>query len=157
MLTMTRKSGVPHDAWVLIADGEKALYLVNKGDDMDMHLVVRDKEEQDNPQAQDWAANRPGRFNDGPSVQRSAVADTDWHQLEKERFAKDIADQLYRDVHKGKFEHLIIIASRPALSELRKELHQEVTDKLILDVPKVLTNHPIDEIETLLSREMETS
>ncbi|WP_299788641.1 host attachment family protein [uncultured Marivita sp.] len=154
---MTRKSGVPQDAWVVIADGEKVLYLVNKGDEMDMNLVVRDKEEQDNPQAQDWAANRPGRFNDGPSVQRSAVDDTDWHQLEKERFAKDVADQLYKDVHKGRFKDLIIIASRPALSELRKEMHPEVEKTLILDVAKVLTNHPIDEIEELLSREMENS
>ncbi len=97
---MSRKSGVPQNAWVVIVDGEKALYLVNKGDDMDMNLVVRDKEEQDNPKAQDWAANRPGRFNDGPSVQRSSVDDTDWHQLEKERFAKDVADQLYQDAHK---------------------------------------------------------
>ncbi|MBO6885556.1 MAG: host attachment protein [Marivita sp.] len=154
---MTRKSGVPHDAWVLIADGEKALYLVNKGDEMDMNLVVRDKDEQDNPKAQDWAANRPGRFNDGPSVHRSAVADTDWHQLEKERFAKDIAEQLYKDVQKGRFKDLIIVASRPALAELRKELHQEVADCIRLDVAKVLTNHPIDEIETLVSREMENT
>ena len=154
---MDRKSGLPHNTWVLIADGEKALYLVNKGDDMDMHLVVRDKEEQDNPQAQEWAANRPGRFNDGPNVQRSKVEDTDWHQLEKERFAHDVADQLYKDAHKGKFDRLVIIASRPVLSELRQEMHKEVADKVILDVPKVLTNHPLDEIEDLLSRELEES
>lgn len=154
---MTRKSGVPHNAWVIIVDGEKALYLVNKGDDMDMNLVVRDKEEQENPKAQDWAANRPGRFNDGPSPERSAVDDTDWHQLEKERFAKDVAEQLYKDVHKGRFSDLIIIGSRPALSEIRKEMHPEVAKTLRLDVAKVLTNHPIDEIETLVSREMENS
>jgi protein required for attachment to host cells len=152
---MARKSGVPQNAWVVVADGEKVLYLVNKGDEMDMNLVVRDKTEQENPAAQDWAANKPGRFNDGPSVQRSAVDDTDWHQLEKERFAKDVANQLYEDVHKGRFSDLIIIASRVALSELRKELHPEVEKCVRLDVAKVLTNHPIDEIETLLSRELQ--
>lgn len=152
-----RKSGVPQNAWVVICDGEKALYLVNEGDEIDMNLVVRDKDEQENPKAQDWAANQPGRFNDGPSVQRSAVDDTDWHQLEKERFAKDVADQLYKDVHKGLFKDLILIASRPALAELRKELHPEVLATLRLDVAKVLTNHPIDEIETLVSKELENS
>ncbi|WP_292292200.1 host attachment family protein [Marivita sp.] len=154
---MDHKPGLPQDTWVVIVDGEKALYLVNKGDDMDMNLVVRDKDEQDNPKAQDWAANRPGRFNDGPSVQRSKVEDTDWHQLEKERFAKDVAEQLYKDAHQGKFDRLVIVASRPVLSELRNEMHKEVADKVILDVAKVLTNHPIDEIETLLSRELEES
>ncbi len=149
-----RLEGLPQNAWVLIADGEKALFLVNIGDDKDMHLVVRDKEEQDNPKAQDWAANRPGRFNDGPSVQRSAVDDTDWHQLEKARFAGDLADMLYKDAHKGKFDTLVIAASRPVLSELRNEMHQEVARRVKLDMPKVLTNHPIDEIEQLIAREL---
>jgi len=145
------KSGLPQGAWVLVADGEKALFLVNKGDDEDMHLIVRDKEEKDNPQAQDWAANRPGRFNDGPSVQRSAVDDTDWHVLEKERFAAELADELYKAAHKGKFERLVIVASRLVLGELRDTLHQEVTEKIILEVPKVLTNHTVDNVEDILS------
>ncbi|MGP6087396.1 baeRF12 domain-containing protein [Antarctobacter jejuensis] len=149
-----RLEGLPQNAWVLIADGEKALFLVNVGDDQDMQLVVRDKEEQENPKAQDWAANRPGRLKDGPGVQRSAVDDTDWHQLEKERFANDLADMLYKDAHAGKFDRLVIAASRPILSELRKEMHQEVTKRIMLDMPKVLTNHPIDEIEELIAREL---
>ena len=146
--------GIPHGAWVLVADGEKALFLVNKGDDRDLHLDLHRKETQDNPKAQDWAANRPGRFNDGPSVHRSAVDDTDWHQLEKERFAKDMADRLYKAAHRGDFDALVIVASRVVLSELRKELHVSVTDKLLFDVPKVLTNHLIDEIEAALRAEM---
>ena len=149
-----RKSGLPHKAWVVVAYGEKALFLVNKGDDQDMHLVVADKSAQENPKAQDWAANKPGRFNDGPSVHRSMVDDTDWHELEKERFAADLADRLYKAAHVGKFDHLAIMASRVALSTLREEIHQEVEKRLILDIPKVLTNHPLDEIEALLSKEL---
>ena len=150
----TRNSGLPQGAWVLIADGEKALFLVNEGDDQDMNLVLRDKEQQENPKAQDWAANKPGRFNDGPSVHRSAVDDTDWHALEKERFAKDLAEMLYKDAHAGRFEHLVIVASRPALSALRSEMHDEVQSRVMLDVAKVLTNHPIDAIEEAISREL---
>ena len=146
-----RNGGLPHHAWVIVADGEKALFLVNKGDDQDMHLAVRDKDEQENPQAQDWAANRPGRFNDGPSVHRSAVDDTDWHELEKERFASDLADKLYHAAHEGSFDHLVIVASRIVLSSLRKEMHKSVEDRLMHAFPKVLTNHPIDEIEKILS------
>lgn len=142
-----RSAGLPPNAWVLVADGEKALFLVNKGDKQDMNLTVRQKEEQENPKAQDWAANRPGRFNDGPSVHRSAVDDTDWHVLEKERFASDLAETLYKDAHAGKFDDLVIIASRPVLSTLRDAMHQTVRDKIILEMPKVLTNHPLDEVE----------
>ena len=151
----SRGSGLPSGTWVLVADGEKALFLVNDGDDMDMNLRVRRKEEQDNPPARDWAENKPGRFNDGPGVQRSAVDDTDWHELEKERFASDLADMLYKSDHEGAFEKLVVIASRAVLSQLRNELHSEVADRIILDVPKVLTNHPVDEIETHVSRGLE--
>ncbi|MEO1362328.1 MAG: host attachment family protein [Pseudomonadota bacterium] len=149
-----RKSGLPQGTWVIVADGEKALFLKNQGDDMDMDLTVIRKDEQDNPPARDWAENRPGRFNDGPGVQRSAVDDTDWHELEKERFASDLADRLYKYAHKGAFDRIVLTASRVVLSQLREELHQEVQDRVILDIPKVLTNHPIDEIEKLLTRDL---
>ncbi|WP_424968894.1 host attachment protein [Dinoroseobacter sp. S375] len=152
-----RHSGLPAKAWVLIADGEKALFLINRGDDQDMNLDVLRKEEQDNPKAQDWAANKPGRFNDGPGVQRSAVDDTDWHELEKERFAKDLSDRLYSYAQRGAFDHLVIIASRVVLSTLRSALHKEVTDRLMLDVPKVLTNHPLEDIEAAISSELENA
>lgn len=149
-----RRSGLPQGAWVVVADGEKALFLVNDGDETDMNLRVLRKDEQENPPARDWAANRPGRFNDGPQVQRSAVDDTDWHQLEKERFASDLADRLYTAAHKGAFDALAIVASRVVLSRLRAEMHAEVSDRVILEVPKVLTNHPMDEIETHLARDL---
>lgn len=151
------KTTIPTDTWVLVADGEKALFLVNRGDAQDLNLSVLSKEEQDNPKAQEWAANRPGRFNDGPSVHRSAVEDTDWHQLEKERFASALADDLYKHAHKGHFDKLVIIASRVVLSQLRSEMHSEVSQKVILEVPKVLTNHPLDEIENILSKEAENA
>lgn len=149
-----RSAGLPRGAWVVVADGEKALVLVNEGDEQDMNLVLRRKQEQDNPQAQAWSTDRPGRFNDGPGVQRSAVADTDWHELEKERFAAHLADSLYKDAHAGRFETLVILASRVVLSRLRKDLHPEVRDRILLELPKVLTNHPLDDVEDLLSREL---
>jgi len=139
---------LPQGAWVVIADGEKALILVNEGDAQNINLVLRRKEAQDNPQAQDWATDRPGRMNDGMGgPHRSALEPTDWHQMEKERFASDLADILYKAAHNGSYSGLVIIASRVVLGVLRKELHSEVQDKIILDLPKVLTNHPLDAIE----------
>lgn len=146
-----RKRGLPQKAWVLVADGEKALFLENIGDAQDMHLSILRKKEQDNPKAQDWATGQPGRFNDGPSVHRSAVDDTDWHVLEKERFASDLADMLYGYAHAGRFTDLVIVASAEVLSTLRDEMHKEVADRVVMELPKVLTNHPVDEIERHLS------
>ncbi|MEM9755269.1 MAG: host attachment family protein [Pseudomonadota bacterium] len=149
------KTGLPQGAWVVIADGEKALFLVNEGDDQDMNLVLRRKEEHENPKAQDWATDKPGRFNDGPTPQKSAVQNTDWHQLEKERFADELAEMLYKAAHDGQFDKLVILASRIVLSELRKTLHAEVKDRILFEMPKVLTNHPLDEVETILARTLD--
>jgi len=145
---------IDNGTWVLIADGEKALFLENKTDGQDPFFEVFREEEQDNPPNREQAANRPGRFNDGPSVHRSAVADTDWHELAKDRFAHDLADILYKQAHKGRLSKLVIVAPPNTLGELRQELHQEVTQKVIGEVPKTLTNHPIDEIEKIVSTEL---
>jgi protein required for attachment to host cells len=147
-------SGIPHEAWVLIADGEKALFLKNITDEEDPNLEVVRKEEQDNPKDIDQSANRPGRMQDTGVQQRSAMDDTDWHELAKERFADDLADLLYKQAHKHRFDKIVLVAAPKILGELRKTIHKEVADKVIAEVPKTLTNHPLDEIEDLLRAEL---
>lgn len=141
------------DAWVLVADGEKALFLRNITDDEDPNLEVVRKEQQDNPKDIDQSANRPGRMADTGPNQRSAMDDTDWHELAKERFADDLADLLYAQAHKHKFDKIVLVAPPKTLGELRSKLHKEVADKVIAEVPKTLTNHPIDQIEAQLTGE----
>ena len=143
--------------WVLIADGEKALFLENRTDGEDPHLEVFREEDQDNPPTREQAANRPGRQSDGPSGHRSALDDTDWHQLAKERFAGELADILYKKAHAGVFDSIVLVADPGTLGELRAELHQAVTDKVIGEVDKTLTNHPIEEIEKLVIASLEAA
>ncbi|MEQ6247622.1 host attachment family protein [Sulfitobacter sp. HNIBRBA3233] len=150
-------STLTKDTWVLVADGEKALFLVNQTDAENPFLNVVKTEEQDNPPTREQAANRPGRFNDGPSTHRSAVDDTDWHQLAKDRFAADLADILYKKAHAGEFKRIILVADPGTLGELRDELHQEVTDKVVGEIPKTLTNHPVEEIEKIVHAELEAA
>ena len=147
-------SKLKQGTWVLIADGEKALFLENRTDGEDPFLEVVRQEEQDNPPAGEQAANRPGRMSDGPSGHRSALDDTDWHELAKDRFASDLADILYKQAHSGKFDHIVLVAPPNTLGELRQQLHQEVSNKVVGEVPKTLTNHPIDEIEKIVAKEL---
>ena len=144
-------AGIPQEAWVLIADGEKALFLRNIADEEDPHLVVIREEHQDNPPDREQGTDAPGRMQDNGVRQRSAVAETDWHQLAKERFASDLADILYRRAHKGEFDKIVLACAPNVLGDLRSALHKEVSDKVVGEVPKVLTNHPLDEIEKIVS------
>ncbi|RVT81581.1 host attachment protein [Rhodobacteraceae bacterium CCMM004] len=148
---------IDEGTWVLLADGEKALFLENVTDAENPHLIVIRKEEQENPPNREQAANRRGRFNDGPSVHRSAVDDTDWHELAKERFARDLAEMLYKLAHKGAFDKLVIAAAPSVLGDLRSELHQEVTKKVVAEIDKNFTNQPLHEIEKYLAREVDAA
>ncbi|WP_022706183.1 host attachment family protein [Paracoccus zeaxanthinifaciens] len=140
--------------WVLIADGEKALFLVNHGDQDLLDLRIHDEEKQDNPSDREQSANRPGRQHQSVGSGRSAYEDTDWHQLAKERFADHLAEMLYERAHKGRFDRIVLIAAPKVLAELRDKMHKEVASRVVGEVPKTLTNHPLDQIEKVLRAEL---
>ncbi|HEY9037636.1 MAG TPA: host attachment family protein [Roseovarius sp.] len=140
--------------WVLVCDGEKALFLRNDGDAQAPDLNVVRIDEQNNPKDIDQSANRPGRMADKGPGHRSAFDDTDWHELAKERFASDLADRLYKQAHRGAYDHIVIVAAARTLGALRGELHKEVTDKVIAEIDKDLTNHPLDEVEQMVKKHL---
>ncbi|MEL7133176.1 MAG: host attachment family protein [Pseudomonadota bacterium] len=143
--------------WVVVADSEKVLFLRNLTDQQDPNFEVTDVEEQDNPSDIEQSANRPGRMPDTGQGQRSALDDTDWHELAKDRFAKDLADMLYKDAHKGAFDKLVLVASPQVLGVVRNEMHKEVSDKIVGEIPKTLTNHRVDEIEKIVKAELDAA
>ena len=136
-----------HGLWVIVADGEKALFLRNQGDNKFPNLEVVHAMEQENPATREQGTDKPGRYSEGA---RSAIEETDWHRLGKERFAVDIADRLYKLAHRGEFDAVVLIAPPRVLGEMRQKLHKEVGDKVQAEIPKTLTNHTISDIETLL-------
>ena len=139
-----------HDIWVVVADSEKALFLKNDGDQQHPNLSVVREMHEENPPTREQGTDRPGRFNNGFSAHRSAVADTDWHRIAKDRFADEIAERLYKMAHRGDFEEVVLIAPPAVLGEMRKKLHKEVGDRVSAEIPKTLTNMPIADIENLL-------
>lgn len=140
-----------HDVWVLVADGEKSLILRNEGDRQYPNLEVVREIEEENPPTREQGTDRPGRMPSRPGGQhRSAVEETDWHRVAKERFAEDLARRLYRMAHRGDFEKLVLVAPPLVLGELRKQLHKEVEERVTGELPKTLTNHPVHKIEKIL-------
>ncbi|NDW03480.1 host attachment family protein [Jiella pacifica] len=142
---------IDYKTWILVADGEKALFLENMGDGELPNFEIRRIEEQDNPPSREQGANVPGRMSDGGTAHRSAVEDTDWHELGKERFAAEIAEMLYKMAHRGRFEKLVVVAPPKILGEMRQHLHKEVQSKIVGELAKDLTNHPVDQIEKVLA------
>jgi protein required for attachment to host cells len=142
---------IASEALVVVGDGEKALFLRNKGGPEDIRLEVEHILGHDNPATHEQGTDKPGRAFASAGTARSAMEETDWHQLGEDRFAVDIADILYRLAHANKFEALVVVAPPKVLGTLRKAFHKEVVDRITGELPKNLTSHPIPDIEKLLA------
>lgn len=141
---------VPHNAVVVVADGRKMLVLRNEGDGLAPNLQVEHASEKPNPSNGEQATDRPGRAFSSVGSGRSAFQETDFHQLEEDRFAADTAAMLKTRALANEFETLIIIAPPRTLGELRKHYHKEVSGRIAGELDKDLTGHPIVEIERAL-------
>jgi len=140
-----------HNSFVVVADGRKMMLLRNEGDAAYPNLEVVDVDAQDNPADRDQSSDRPGRsFQSFGLGHRSAYQETDFHQLEEDRFAAGMADILKQRALRGEFDALVVVAPPTTLGELRKHYHKAVTERLTGEVAKDLTGHPIDQIEQIL-------
>lgn len=141
---------IPNDTFVVVADGRKMLFFRNDGDAQNPNLVVERKRVQDNPDNIDQRTDAPGRSFSSVGGGRSAYEETDFHQLEEDRFAAETAELLKKRALNNDFEKLIIVAPPKTLGELRKHYHKEVESRLIGEIDKTLTGHPVEDIESAL-------
>ncbi|RZV43116.1 MAG: host attachment protein, partial [Acidimicrobiales bacterium] len=96
---------IEHAAWVVVADSEKFQVFENHGDADLIDLRIRKYSETDNPPTKEQGTERPGRF-PSPNGQVSAVANTDWHQLQKENAAIDLAKRINKWAERNDFPAL---------------------------------------------------
>jgi len=113
---------MPNQACVLVADGRKMMFLRNEGDAEYPNLVVERVREQDNPSDREQSTDAPGRSFSSTRPGRSAYQETDFHELEEQRFAAEVAEILRKRALANEFESLIIVAPPRTLGELRQSL-----------------------------------
>lgn len=155
---------VPHNAFVLVADGRKSLFFRNEGDGEYPNLKVESAEEKPNPKDSDQKTDLAGGASstqgggNSPQIAGSgtfaasggSMDETDYHQQEEDRFAAEIADMLKKRALANEFDKLIVVAPPKTLGELRKHYHKEVESRLAGELAKDLTGHPVPEIEKAL-------
>jgi len=139
---------ISHNSFVVVSDGRKALFLRNAGDEKFPNLKTEEVLADDNPPTHEQGADRPGRtFKRANTNRRAAIAETDLHDREEQRFLRTVADRMERLVREQKPDALVVAAPARALAVLRHQLHPDVRARVILETDKDLTNHPIYEIE----------
>jgi len=139
---------IPHDALVFVGDGRKALFLRNAGNATSVNLTTERVFVDDNPPTREQGSDRPGRaFKRAHTNRRSGVETTDWHELEEHRFAASVAAALERLVRERNAPALVVAAPPRTLADLRRSFHADVKQRIIAEIDKDLTKHPVAEIE----------
>ncbi len=126
---------IPDGAYVAVIDGERFLWLHNTGDAA-------------NPQLQDLGSPDldPAARSEGTMRQSGTVQHHTDPDLDEAAHSAAAAEWLNHQAKTNKFAHLIIVADKRSLGELRPHYHVELEKRLVGEVGKAVANQPIDEI-----------
>lgn len=135
-----------HGAWVLVADGRKAVVYRNQGDPDLPDLRVVESFTHAAAATHDLGTDRPGRVY-GADGRRSAVEATDFHEAEETRFLHDVAGFLDGRAAERAFSALVVVAPPKVLGTLRAALPAAVLACLVAELGKDLAHCDAGEVE----------
>lgn len=135
--------------WALVMDADH-IYI---SDISDGEAVMVHEDFQEIPLTSEHGSDKPGRggFTKGCESRHSFQKRHDWHDYQKELFAKKAAD--YLNQPERKFDQLIVIAPPKILGVLRAEFSKPVTSKVIKEMSKDITHLPIHKLPEYLASE----
>jgi len=120
---------IPHNAFVFVGDGSKALVLRNEGDAQLLNLKTERVFTDQNPATHEQGTDRLGRAFSSVGGVRSSVGQTDWHDLEEHRFAQQVAAMVERMMRDRGVDALVVVAPPRTLADLRKAFHPDLKRK----------------------------
>ena len=141
---------LPNQALVLVADGKKMLFLRNEGDQNQIDLRTEAHDVREDRKDREIKSDAPGTVQQSAGYGRSTYEETDFHQLEEDRWAKDAAEDLKKRSLRNDYDALAIVAPPKVLGVLRKGLHKEVEKRIVMTLNKEMTDRPIPDIEEML-------
>ena len=141
---------IANNALVLVTDGRKTLFFRNEGDENQIDLRTEEFDERDDAPDRELKSDAAGSSKQSFGFGRPALGETDFHQLEEDRWAQSAAEAVNKRVLQNDFEQLVVIAPPKTLGLIRKKLHKEAERRLVCELPKEMTGRPIPDIEALI-------
>jgi protein required for attachment to host cells len=130
---------VPHQALVVLANGERVLLMRNVGQPFEPKL---EKVGELDLELTNFSA---GVRHQNP-VQRNGSTDID-----ELAHGAAIAEWLNNKTLNGEAEPLVIAADPKTLGQIRQRCHKELQSRIVGEVAKDLTNQPLESIERALA------
>lgn len=137
---------IPHSTHILFMDGGKMLLFKNDGGAVEPKLSLAMHREHDSAATHEQGSSEPGTGYQSAGSARSSYEQTDFHQLDEDRFAAEAADMLKREVLDHRIDALIIVAAPRTLGELRMHFHSEVAKRVIGQIDKDVAGQSTDKI-----------
>lgn len=132
--------------WIVIGDGEHARFVTPA-----RKRAFHTQRVLDSPsahmQSSDLGTERPTRSMDSATGTRHAItAKHDLHDMEKQKFERQVAREINRASALGAFDDLVLVAPAHALNEIRDELDTTTAAKLVGTLQKDLIKVPDHEL-----------
>lgn len=133
----------------LVTDGSKMLLLRNEGDTVFPDFRVIDHDGVMTMPNRDLVSDAPGVTHFARHGGRSTYGSDDPHRRAEMKFAEAAADALAQaaEAHGGE---LIVVAPPQSLAVLRRHYGRTIRSRLVAEIDKDLTKHPIAEITRLV-------
>ena len=128
---------IPTGAWVVVADGTGARLFHNVAKGATVSLK------------QEKLLEPEDLANDGPSGNRPS--EQTGQANDEATFAKQLAHFLNAAALKQEFTDLVLMADPQTLGQLRPQLHNETTRRIIKEIAKTFTNAPLEDIQAALN------
>ena len=135
---------------VLVCDGRKALFIRNAGPaGKPLFEVEQEMHEKGASHTADLGADEPGRLGSafGP---RSSIEGTDWHAAAEDAFLRRTVEAFTALCDANDVREVVLVAPPRALATLRKAATKSLYDRVVGEIDKDLTKHPVHEIAKIV-------
>jgi protein required for attachment to host cells len=128
--------------WYVIADGGRARF-VERDERGAFRTVSSFVSTELHAKSSDLGRDRPARVMESATPGRSAVEPRrDLKEAAKQDFVKLVADEIDAEHGRGQFDNLVLVAPPGVLTELKSNLSKPMTELVVGDLQKDLTNVP---------------
>ncbi|MFN7223723.1 MAG: host attachment protein [Paracoccaceae bacterium] len=145
-------SRITRGCWIVVADGAGAMILENVGTAVAPDLRLIDRIE--TRKIEDHH-DRAGRMADGGPNQRSALEVTDRERLAESAMVATLMTRLAFSVRQSQIARIAIAAPPQLLGAIRARMEDDLRSRVVLMLPKTLTNHPLEKIVALMGDAMD--
>ena len=128
---------IPTGTWIVVADGTGARLFHNMGKGARVSLKQEELLQPEDPTEHGPSGSRPPE---------STPQSTD-----EASFARQLVSRLNAAALNHEFTDLVLMADPHTLGQLRPQLHNETTRRIIKEFAKTFTNAPLEDIEAALN------